>query len=100
VLANLIDNAVEASAAEGEVSVTIRPDGAEVVVEVADQGRGLDATDPELPFQPFYSTKGRGSGIGLAVVQRIVSDHGGSVRLEANRPHGARAVVRLPGGDA
>jgi nitrogen fixation/metabolism regulation signal transduction histidine kinase len=100
VLTNLIDNAVEASGADGEVSVTVRPDGADVVVEVTDQGRGLDATDPELLFQPFYSTKGRGSGIGLAVVQRIVSDHGGSVRLEANRPRGARAVVRLPGGDA
>jgi nitrogen fixation/metabolism regulation signal transduction histidine kinase len=100
VLTNLIDNAVEASGADGEVSVTVRPDGADVVVEVTDQGRGLDATDPELLFQPFYSTKGRGSGIGLAVVQRIVSDHGGSVRLEANRPRGARAIVRLPGGDA
>jgi nitrogen fixation/metabolism regulation signal transduction histidine kinase len=100
VLTNLIDNAVEASGTDGEVSVTVRPDGADVVVEVTDQGRGLDATDPELLFQPFYSTKGRGSGIGLAVVQRIVSDHGGSVRLEANRPRGTRAVVRLPGGDA
>jgi nitrogen fixation/metabolism regulation signal transduction histidine kinase len=100
VLANLVDNAVEASAAGGEVAVSVRPDGADVVVEVADQGRGLDAADPELLFQPFYSTKGRGSGIGLAVVQRIVSDHGGSVRLEANRPRGTRAVVRVPGGEA
>ena len=55
--------------------------------------------DPDLLFQPFYSTNGRGSGVGLAMVQRIVTDHGGTVRLEPNRPHGAVAVVRLPGGE-
>jgi signal transduction histidine kinase len=54
--------------------------------------------DSELLFQPFYSTKLRGSGVGLAMVQRIVTDHGGTVRLEANQPHGVRAVVRIPGG--
>ncbi|MBP1620695.1 MAG: ntrY [Acidobacteria bacterium] len=100
VLSNLIDNAVEASADGGEVVVTVRPEGADVVVEIADQGRGLGVADPDLLFQPFYSTKGRGSGIGLAVVQRIVTDHGGAVRLEPNQPRGACAVVRLPGGDA
>jgi two-component system nitrogen regulation sensor histidine kinase NtrY len=68
-----------------------------VVIVVADEGPGLPADDPELLFQPFYSTKGRGSGVGLAMVLRIVTDHGGTVRLEANQPGGVRAVVRLPG---
>jgi signal transduction histidine kinase len=74
-------------------------DGEEVVIEVADHGQGLEVADPELLFQPFYSTKGRGSGVGLAVVQRIVTDHGGTVRLQANAPRGVRAVIRLPGGE-
>ncbi len=98
VLTNLIDNAVEASPAGGSVTVTVAHEGDEVTVTVADQGSGLEVDDPELPFQPFYSTKGRGSGVGLAMVQRIVTDHGGTVRLEANRPSGVVAVVRLPGG--
>jgi two-component system, NtrC family, nitrogen regulation sensor histidine kinase NtrY len=98
-LANLIDNAVEASPADGEVAVAVETDGAGVMVTVTDGGSGLPAEDPEMLFQPFYSTKGRGSGVGLAMVQRIVTDHGGTVRLAPNHPRGVRAEVRLPGGD-
>jgi two-component system, NtrC family, nitrogen regulation sensor histidine kinase NtrY len=95
-LGNLIDNAVEASSTGGEVRVRAWRDGGEIVVEVVDTGEGIAVTDAETLFQPFYSTKGRGSGMGLAIVQRIVADHGGTVRLEPNAPSGARAVVRLP----
>ncbi len=98
VLTNLIDNAVEASPAGGRVVVAVEWDGDEAVVSVTDEGAGLPVNDEELLFQPYYSTKGRGSGVGLAMVQRIVTDHGGTVRLESNAPHGVRAVVRIPGG--
>jgi len=100
VIANLVDNAVEASPAGGTVTVAIDWEGDEVVVTVTDEGAGLPAEDPDLLFQPFYSTKGRGSGVGLAMVQRIVTDHGGTVRLGAKLPTGVRAEVRLPGGGA
>jgi two-component system, NtrC family, nitrogen regulation sensor histidine kinase NtrY len=97
VLANLIDNAVEASPERGRVLVNVDWEAEELMVVVADEGAGLPAEDPELLFQPFYSTKGRGSGVGLAMVLRIVTDHGGTVRLERNQPTGVRAVVRIPG---
>jgi len=97
VLSNLVDNAVEASVGADEVLLRAATDGSDVVVEVHDLGRGLDTADPEMLFQPFYSTKGRGSGMGLAIVQRIVADHGGSVRLESREPSGVRAEVRLSG---
>jgi two-component system, NtrC family, nitrogen regulation sensor histidine kinase NtrY len=100
VLTNLIDNAVEASPATATVTVASRSADGQLEVEVTDQGSGLGVEDPELLFQPFFSTKGRGSGVGLAVVQRIVTDHGGIVRLEPNQPNGVRAVVRMPGGEA
>lgn len=95
-LANVLDNALEASPAGAEVRVEVRRDGDVCLVEVVDQGSGLGVDDPELLFQPFFSTKGRGSGVGLAVVQRIVADHGGTVKLEPNEPRGVRAVIRLP----
>jgi two-component system nitrogen regulation sensor histidine kinase NtrY len=100
VLTNLLDNAVEASPAGGTVTASSRCEDGQLELEVTDQGTGISVDDPELLFQPFYSTKGRGSGVGLAVVQRIVTDHGGTVRLEPNRPQGVRAVVRIPGGEA
>jgi nitrogen fixation/metabolism regulation signal transduction histidine kinase len=100
VLTNLIDNAVEASPPGAEVTASAHWDGEQVELVIADAGSGLTVDDPELLFQPFYSTKGRGSGVGLAIVQRIVTDHGGTVRLEPNQPRGVRAVVRIPGGTA
>lgn len=97
VLVNLIDNAVEASPPGGVVTAEIAWDGDDVVFTIADEGPGLPVEDPELLFQPFFSTKGRGSGVGLALVQRIVTDHGGTVRLEAGPVRGVRAMVRIPG---
>lgn len=99
VLVNLLDNALEASTPPGEVVVRAFWEGDEVVVEVLDRGPGLPVDDPELLFQPFFSSKGRGSGVGLAVVLRIVTDHGGTVRLEPREGGGVRAVVRIPGGE-
>lgn len=100
VLTNLVDNAVEASPPGSDVAVAVTRRDDQVEIVVADRGPGLAVDDPEVLFQPFYSTKGRGSGVGLAIVQRIVTDHGGSVRLEPNQPSGVRAVVRIPGGSA
>jgi nitrogen fixation/metabolism regulation signal transduction histidine kinase len=100
VLVNLLDNAVEASPVPGEVELLAFWEGEELVVEVLDRGPGLPVEDPELLFQPFFSSKGRGSGVGLAVVLRIVTDHGGSVRLLPREGGGVRAVVRVPGGEA
>lgn len=97
-LANLLDNAAEASPEGGEVVVSLARSGRDVILTVADRGTGLGAGDPDLLFQPFYSTKGRGSGIGLAVVQRIVADHGGTVRLLPREGGGIEAVVTLPDG--
>lgn len=99
VLVNLVDNALEASTPPGEVVIRAFWEGDEVVVEVLDRGPGLPVEDPELLFQPFFSSKGRGSGVGLAVVLRIVTDHGGTVRLEPREGGGVRAVVRVPGGE-
>lgn len=100
VLTNLLDNAVEASPPEGRIVVELEREDDELVVTVSDQGSGLQQEDSDLLFQPFFSTKGRGSGVGLAIVHRIVTDHGGSIRLLPNDPCGVKAVVRIPGGDA
>lgn len=97
VLTNLIDNAVEASPPQATVAVVVQWEGDEVVFTITDEGPGLPGEDAEVLFQPFYSTKGRGSGVGLALVQRIVTDHGGTVRLENGPRRGVVATVRIAG---
>jgi hypothetical protein len=99
-LANLIDNAAEAM--QGSllrvlgVRSRLSEDGAAVEVEVSDTGHGLTDEIRERLFLPFYSTKQRGTGLGLSIAAKIVQEHGGSIRAEANSPKGARFLLRLP----
>jgi two-component system nitrogen regulation sensor histidine kinase NtrY len=101
VFVNLIDNALEAmNEPEDEPRITIAtahdPSRAVLLVEVTDNGHGIERGDLPRLFQPSFSTRGRGTGLGLAIVQRIVSEHGGRIRAEANHPRGAKFVVELP----
>ena len=99
-LANLVDNAAEAvqSALVREISITTALVGSRDAVEisVSDTGHGVTQELKERLFLPYFSTKKRGTGLGLAIVSRIIEDHRGSIRLEENRPVGARFVVELP----
>ncbi|MFL6375742.1 MAG: sensor histidine kinase, partial [Pyrinomonadaceae bacterium] len=101
VFINLLDNAAEALDHEeqhGRVSTTARYDlGRDiVVVEIADNGRGLDPAHLQKLFQPYFSTKGRGTGLGLAIVNRIIADHKGRIHAAQNPPRGAKFIVELP----
>lgn len=102
VVVNLVDNAAEAmrdSMVKRLLVVTRAtpgdsPDTVELLV--ADTGRGVSAEDKEKLFLPYFSTKERGTGLGLAIVSHIVADHGGRIRVEDNRPAGARFYVEIP----
>ncbi len=97
VLVNLLDNAVEAMGGQGSVTIEARRDPSGVVrLEVADDGPGIRDEDRDRLFLPYFSTKKKGTGLGLAIVHRIVSDHHGRIRVENNRPRGARFVIELP----
>ena len=102
VLLNLLLNARDAMPGGGGVTVSIRPDGDVVRVLVLDEGHGLGDTSGERLFEPFYTTRTRGSGLGLAVSRGIAREHGGDLEL-ADRPdtRGCAATLSLPraGGD-
>jgi len=99
-LANLVNNAAEAmqNTAFREIAISTSlvatRDAIEIVV--ADTGHGVTRELKERLFLPYFSTKKRGTGLGLAIVSRIVEDHRGSIRVEENRPVGARFVIELP----
>jgi PAS domain S-box-containing protein len=92
VLHNLLRNAIEATGQGGRVRVRVAERGAEVVLEVEDDGPGIPMDAPV--FEPFFTTKEGGTGLGLAIVHRIVSDHGGSVDIRSGP--GTVLSVRLP----
>jgi signal transduction histidine kinase len=72
------------------------PAGKFLRVEIADEGRGVQAGDVSRIFEPFFTTKPRGTGLGLAISHRIVAEHGGIVRVHPNRPTGTVFTVTLP----
>jgi two-component system nitrogen regulation sensor histidine kinase NtrY len=97
VFINLFENAVEAMGGRGRIRVVSRmTDDGMAQLEVADEGPGIAAEDVPKLFQPDFSRKKKKSGLGLAIVQRIIKDHGGSIRVEQNIPTGARFVIDLP----
>lgn len=97
-LINLIENAVVAVRESGRIEVAVRHDPAarRVRLEVADDGPGVPDRHKARLFEPDFSTKKSGMGLGLAIVSSIVADHQGSITLCDNRPRGARFVIELP----
>lgn len=96
VLVNLVKNGLEATGAEGRVEVGLRTRGTEVVVSVADDGPGLTEERRAVPFTPGFTTKAGGSGLGLMIVERIVTEHGGTIRVHSATGQGTRFDVSLP----
>lgn len=98
VLVNLLKNASESGGPPEAVTISVTPLGARGVrITVADRGPGMTAEVLERALVPFYSTKERGSGLGLTLSREIVEAHGGALRLENRRDGGLAVHVRLPG---
>jgi two-component system OmpR family sensor kinase len=106
VAANLIDNAVTHTPPKTPVTVRVRAEGTDVILEVVDRGPGLTPEEAEKAFEPFYrSDPARrrstgGAGLGLAIVAAIAKAHGGHVRAEETPEGGATFRVTLPGNGA
>ena len=99
VVVNLVDNAAEAmqdSLVKKLYVTTQAGTGDTVELVMADSGCGVSAEDKEKLFLPYFSTKNRGTGLGLAIVSHIVSEHKGQIRVEDNKPSGARFTIEIP----
>ncbi len=96
VLLNLIKNAVEAMPEGGRLSVTTHRENNQAIVEISDTGQGFEKDHQANLFRPFYTTKKKGTGLGLAVSYKIVQDHNGDIRVDSQTGRGTRVVVLLP----
>ena len=98
VFLNLFLNAKDAMPTGGDLSVTLRIENQQVVVEVADTGGGITSEELSRIYDPFFTTKvaGKGTGLGLSIAYGVVKEHNGSIQCESEPGQGARFTVTLP----
>ena len=97
-LINLIDNAIASIRTIGEITISAahRPEEKIVILEVADTGAGISEAAKARIFEPDFTTKKSGMGLGLAIVSTIISDHNGRITVADNVPQGAKFIIELP----
>ncbi len=93
---NLILNAMDAMPQGGTLGIRTRATDTGVAVEISDTGAGITPEECERLFTPYYTTKAHGTGLGLAVVQSVVSDHGGRIYARSQPGQGTAFVIELP----
>lgn len=98
VMINLLKNSLAAVDKEGEIRVetSYDPKLQMVRLEVSDNGYGISEEDKGRLFEPYYSTKKSGTGLGLTIVNAIIADHNGYIRVRDNKPRGTTFLIELP----
>jgi two-component system nitrogen regulation sensor histidine kinase NtrY len=95
---NLIENAREAMDNRGRITVRLSPDSGanRIFISIEDGGPGIGEEDSDRLFQPYFSTKKDGTGLGLVITDKIIVEHGGSIRVRENSPRGCVFTIELP----
>jgi two-component system sensor histidine kinase HydH len=102
VILNIMLNSFQAMPEGGKLSVSCRlldQKPKQVELEMADSGHGISSADIAKIFDPFFSTKSRGSGLGLATTQAIINEHKGRIRAESKEGKGTKFIITLPVSD-
>jgi signal transduction histidine kinase len=93
---NILINAMQAMPQGGKISIQICSSGNSVEIFFEDQGEGIAEDILEKIWDPFFTTKSKGTGLGLGIVKNIIESHGGSVRIANRSQSGARVTVKIP----
>ena len=95
---NLVNNAIAVLRGQGNIGITLTmdPESNGIIFQVSDDGPGISAQDKERLFEPYFSTKKKGMGLGLTIVSSIVADHKGSIHVRDNQPKGTKFIIELP----
>jgi two-component system, sporulation sensor kinase E len=93
---NLIRNGLQAMPTGGELTVSTSFNDFELLITVVDTGKGISAESMGHLFQPFFSTRKTGTGLGLLIVRRIIREHGGEIDISSRQGEGTRVIVALP----
>ena len=95
-LSNVVINAIEAMPEGGAINIALRKVHDRAEIEISDTGPGIPEDIRQKIFLPFYTTKEEGIGFGLALVQKIIVSHGGTIHVRTGSGHGASFVISLP----
>lgn len=93
---NIVVNAVEALGGDGSLRIRAYPAGSEAVLEFEDDGPGLPPEEAARVFEPLFTTKAQGTGLGLTITKQIVEAHGGRISFASEPGRGSRVTLRLP----
>ena len=96
VFLNIIKNAMDAMEKSGTVIITTSYSNGKVQIVIADTGEGIDSDLQKNIFDPYFTTKSSGSGIGLTIAYKLVQLHGGDISLDASYKNGASFIIQLP----
>jgi signal transduction histidine kinase len=95
-LMNLVKNAIEAMSGGGQLMVRTYTTRTSVALDLIDTGRGVDDVTVLHMFEPFYSTKDGGTGLGLPTARRIIESHGGRISVQSEAGRGTKFVLEFP----
>ena len=98
VILNLVLNAADATEAGGRIVLSAERAGDALILRVEDDGTGIAAADRDRLFQPYFTTKSGGTGLGLPTARRLIVEHGGTLTVESEVGRGTTFMVRLPVG--
>ena len=106
VFENLFDNAINSISDRGAITVTtdlieeVKEDSGathrQLLIEIADTGRGIPQSDLNEVYQPYYSSSAHGSGLGLMIVRRIIEDHDGTIFIRSQEGIGTVVILKIP----
>ena len=97
VLRNILTNAIESIQDRGLISIDLSSSESGLQLDIADTGPGLEPDILERIFEPYFSTKDVGTGLGLPIAKKIIADHGGAILAQPNVSKGLKIRISLPG---
>jgi signal transduction histidine kinase len=95
-LLNIVMNSIEATPGGGEIAIAAHADGDDVVIEIKDHGRGIGHEILDRVYDPFFTTRDNGLGLGLAIARQVAAAHGGKIAVENTSCKGTSVSIKLP----
>jgi PAS domain S-box-containing protein len=97
VLMNIIQNAIDSIENGGEINLGISRDSQEIIeINISDTGKGMDESEKQNIFNLYFTTKAKGTGIGLSIVQQIIYEHSGTIDVESKKGKGSKFIISIP----